>query len=154
MTFAERPRCLRVALGALDHAFNGKDNYAWATNADIANMTGLPITKVQDALATLEAEGAIIRYTVDNNGRKQRRIYPSTELLPKVEVTPTVGVGGHPQQVGAHNLNRRRRMPRSEYDRARLSAQLRERRQAATAEEGCPTNNVAFTFTAPPDDGR
>ena len=50
-TFAERPRCLRVAW-ALDHLFNAKTGYAYPTNADIANMIGLPG-------ATADAQGGV-----------------------------------------------------------------------------------------------
>jgi len=104
MTFAERPRCLRVAW-ALDGLFNGKSGYAYPVNADLANMTGLPINKVQDALLALESDGAILRITrVTSGGRRERLIYPATALLPTpaggVAVTPTMGVGGHPHDGG------------------------------------------------------
>ena len=89
MTFAERPRCLRVAW-ALDGLFNGKCGYAYPVNADLTNMTGLPINKVQDTLLALESDGAILRITRVSGGRRQRLIYPATALLP----TPTVGFGG------------------------------------------------------------
>jgi hypothetical protein len=140
MTFAERPRCLRVALGALDHLFNATRGYAYPTNAAIADMTGLPINKVQEALLTLEADGAIVRVSKVNGSRKQRLIYPSTALLPSAEVTPTVGVGGHPQQVGVQNLRRTRSgsPPRTEHERARLSAELTQRRRG---ESGPPTKH-------------
>ena len=98
MTFAEQPRCLRVAW-ALDHLFNAKTGYAYPLNKHLANMTGLPINKVQDALLALESDGAILRITrVTPGGRTQRLIYPATALLPTpavgVAVTPTMGVGG------------------------------------------------------------
>ena len=93
MTFAEQPRCLRVAW-ALDLLFNAKSGYAYPLNKQLANMTGLPVNKLQEALLTLERDGAIVRmFLVQPNGRKQRVIYPATTLLP-AEVTPTVGVGG------------------------------------------------------------
>jgi hypothetical protein len=60
MTFAERPRCLRVAW-ELDGLFNGKSGYAYPVNADLANMSGLPINKVQGGLLALETDGAILR---------------------------------------------------------------------------------------------
>jgi len=137
MTFAERPRCLRVAW-ALDGLFNGKSGYAYPVNADLANMTGLPINKVQDALPSLESDGAILRITrVTPGGRRQRLIYPATALLPTpavgVVVTPTMGVGGHPQQVGAHNLNKRSRLPRTQLDYARRQAMARDENAALQA---------------------
>jgi hypothetical protein len=60
MTFAVQPRCLRVAW-ALDGLFNGKSGYAYPGNDGLANMTGLPINKVQDALLALKSDGAILR---------------------------------------------------------------------------------------------
>ena len=127
MTFAERPRCLRVAW-ALDGLFNSKSGYAYPGNARLANMTGLPINKVQEALLTLESDGAIVRVTIVRpNGQNQRVIYPANALIPTpavgVGVTPTAGVGGHPQQVGVHNLIKKARLPKSELDRARTRGQ-------------------------------
>jgi hypothetical protein len=58
MTFAERPRCLRIAW-ALDHLFNAKTGYAYPLNKRLVDMTGLPINKVQESLATLESDGAL-----------------------------------------------------------------------------------------------
>jgi hypothetical protein len=60
MTFAERPRFLREAW-SLDTRFKCKNAYAYLVNADLANMTGLPINKVQDALLALKSDGAILR---------------------------------------------------------------------------------------------
>jgi hypothetical protein len=148
MTFAERPRCLRVAW-ALDGLFNGKCGYAYPVNADLANMTGLPINKVQDALLALESDGAILRITrVTPGGRRQRLIYPATALLPTPAVgqavTPTMGVGGHPQQMGVHNLTKRPRLPKTELERARLAANLRQERTASERGTvvGCPSSEA------------
>src|SRR5215472_5044489 len=148
MTFAERPRCLRVAW-ALDGLFNGKSGYAYPVNADLANMTGLPINKVQDTLLALESDGAILRITrVTSGGRRERLIYPATALLPTpavgVAVTPTMGVGGHPQQVGVHNLIKRARLPKTELQRARLAAKLRQERAASERGTvvGCPSSEA------------
>ena len=103
MTFAVQPRCLRVAW-ALDHLFNVKTGYAYPPNKHLADMTGLPINKVQEALATLESDGAIVRVTMVWHGRKQRVIYPANALIPTpavgVAVTPTMGVGGAPPAGG------------------------------------------------------
>ena len=148
MTFAERPRCLRVAW-ALDGLFNGKCGYAYPVNADLTNMTGLPINKVQDTLLALESDGAILRITrVTPGGRTQRLIYPATALLPTPivgqAVTPTMGVGGHPQQMGVHNLIKRPRLPKSELERARLAAKLWQERAASERGTvvGCPSSEA------------
>jgi hypothetical protein len=78
MTFARQPRCLRVAW-ALDHLFNAKTGYAYPHNKQLANMTGLPINKVQEALLTLESDGAIVRRSIVRpNGQPQRVIYAAT----------------------------------------------------------------------------
>ena len=116
MTFTHQPRCLRVAW-ALDHLFNAKTGYAYPHNKHLAEMTGLPIIKVQETLLKLESDGAIVRRTIVlPNGQPQRVIYAATALLPNTEGVgpplsvgvvgrpPWVGVGGHRRQVGAHNL--------------------------------------------------
>ena len=97
MTFAEQPRCLRVAW-ALDHLFNAKTGYAYPLNKQLANMTGLPINKIQEALLALESDGAIVRRSIVRpNGQPQRVIYAATALLPNAEgggATPLGGGGG------------------------------------------------------------
>jgi hypothetical protein len=55
MTFAEQPRCLRVAW-ALDHLFNAKTAYAYPLNKRLVDMTRLPINRVQESL---ESDGAL-----------------------------------------------------------------------------------------------
>ena len=61
-----------------------------------------------------------------------------------VGVTPTAGVGGHPQQVGVHNLIKKARLPKSELDRARLAAKLRQERAASERGTvvGCPSSEA------------
>ena len=95
MTFAEQSRCLRV-LWALSDLFNAKTGYAYPTNGDIANMTGIAENKVREALGILEADGAIIRSYVIRNGHKQRVIYPATALIPR----PRWGGRGSPRSRG------------------------------------------------------
>ena len=111
MTFAEQPRCLRVAW-ALDHLFNAKTGYAYPLNKQLAEMIGLPINKIQEALLTLESDGAIVRRSiVSPNGQPQRVIYAATALIPSVEGvgsplapgvggTPVGGGGGSPPASG------------------------------------------------------
>ena len=148
MTFAEQPRCLRVAW-ALDHLFNAKTGYAYPLNKQLANMTGLPINKVQEALLILESDGAIVRRSIVRpNGQPQRVIFAATALLPSAEGVgpplsvgvvgrpPWVGVGGHRRQVGAHNLIKNARLPKTELAHARLAANLREEREASERRAG------------------
>jgi hypothetical protein len=99
---------------------------------------------VQEALEKLDSDGAIARvFLVRPDGRKQRVIYPATTLL-HAEVTPTVGVGGHPQHAGVHNLIQRARPPKTELARARLAAKLQEKREASERGKvvGCPSSEA------------
>jgi hypothetical protein len=82
--FAERPRCLRVAW-LLDCLF-GSDGYAFATDSWFERKIGLPINKVQEALLALEQGVAIIRASAIVDDKAQRRIWPSSLIIP-----PTVG---------------------------------------------------------------
>jgi len=54
------------------------------------------------------------------------------------------GGGGHPQQVGVHNLIKNARLPKSELARARLAAKLRQERQASERGTvlGCPSSEA------------
>jgi hypothetical protein len=149
MTFAEQPRCLRVAW-ALDHLFNAKTGFCNASNPYLANVIGLPVNKVQEALATLESDGAIVRVVTLAPGRQRwRAIYPATALLPSLGspsprgvtgsppprgVTgspPPRGVTGRPHLLGVQNLSKRTRFPKTELERARLAAKLRQEREAS-----------------------
>jgi len=117
----------------LDHLFNAKTGYCHASNTKLANLTGLPITKVQETLEKLESDGAIRRLITPPGGQRWRAIWPATFILSVLGdgVTPTVGATRNPRQVGVQNLSRVRR-PRNEWEKARLAAQLRQDREAAT----------------------
>jgi hypothetical protein len=56
--------------------------------------------------------------------------------------------GGHPRQVGAYNL-KSPRMPKSELARARLAAELREKREASEhgTGVGCPSSEATSDAT-------
>jgi len=140
--FGESARCLRVAW-VLDHLFNAKLGYAHPSNAYLADATGMRVNKAQGALATLETGGAILRGYVTHNGQPRRVIYPATALIPRPTAgqwaTPTAGEGRDPQEPGVLNLRRSPRLPKSEYQRAKLAAEIAERRRsqrlaASTAE--------------------
>jgi hypothetical protein len=160
--FAEQPRCLRLAW-ALDHLFNAKTGFAFASNGHFASKTGLTPRNVQKALATLEADGAIVRaVTVHRGAQRWRVVYPGKAIL-AVGVTSTVDVGGHVHQVDVHNLRRRPRLPKTQMDYARLVAEARERCTAdaltsepspVAAEEGRPSNGVRLDIDAPPPSER
>ena len=130
-------RAIAVAWVLAD-LFNAKTGFAFPTNDYLVKETGLRFNKVQMALAELESDGAIIRVTkVRPGGQKQRVIYPAAALIP----TPAVGVRGDPPAKGVHNLNSRRpRMPKTELERARLAASLREDSHRRARGEHGPTD--------------
>jgi hypothetical protein len=63
-----------------------KEGFAYATDSYISKTLGTPLNKVQQALAELEKAGAIIRASSFVDGTPQRRIWPSTKIIP-----PTAG---------------------------------------------------------------
>jgi hypothetical protein len=133
IAFAEYPRCLRVALGALDHLFNGKSGFCNASNTKLSKLTGLPVNKVQEALVKLEDDGAIRRLitAAASGSQRWRAVYPATSILAVLGegVTPMVGVTGNPHVAGVHNLRRRVRLPKTEFERAQLAATIRQQRE-------------------------
>jgi hypothetical protein len=87
-------------------------------------MTGLTGRNVQKALQALEEGKAIIRAGNSAPGRKGLRyIYPATGIL---RGTSTADVGGYVHQVDVQNLRRIRRGPKTEMERARRAAAIRE----------------------------
>jgi hypothetical protein len=138
VAFAEQPRCLRVAW-ALDHLFNLKTGFAYPSNPSWQRKQGAP-RNVQKALEALEADGAIVRtITVQTGGQRWRAIYPATSVL-MVAGTSTVDVGGHVHQADVHNLRRTPRLPKSEIERARLAAQITDKRERRVrGEQGGPS---------------
>jgi hypothetical protein len=137
IAFAEQPRCLRIAW-VLDGLFNVKTGFCNASNSYLSKVTGLPVSKVQEALARLESDGAICRVTTlpTTGGQRWRAIYPATFLLANLRegVTPTVGATGNPHQLGVQILRRKKaRLPKSALDQARLAAELRERSDSERA---------------------
>jgi hypothetical protein len=73
-------RAVRVAWVLAD-LFNTKDGYAFPSNAYLADKTGLPLDKVENALADLDGS-AILRVHRENGGRMQRHIYPKMMQVP------------------------------------------------------------------------
>jgi len=59
-----------------------KKGYAYATDSYISQVLGIQLNHVQAALTKLEQDGAIIRASVSDNGKPQRRIWPSTKIIP------------------------------------------------------------------------
>ena len=78
--FTSNARILRIAW-LLDCLFL-KHGYAYATDLYISNKLGIQINNVQAALTEMEQAGAIIRASVFIGGKPQRRIWPSTKIIP------------------------------------------------------------------------
>jgi hypothetical protein len=134
-TFGNSSRCVRLAW-VLSDSFNSKTGYAYASNPYLADETHIPENKMREALRALELGRAITRGWVTHNGKRQRVIYPSAALLPR----PSLGHGGVPRQVGHLNLSRRPRLPKTELERARLAASLREDGKHRARGEHGPTD--------------
>lgn len=128
--FAERPRCLRVAW-SLDSLFGG-DGFAFPADSWFERRIGLPVNKVQQALLALENGGAIIRASAIVDGLAQRRIWPSSQIIP-----PTVGGDDTPHRgmnipptVGGHTQYYKKNRSKSPFSNtlslARRDAELRE----------------------------
>ena len=140
ITFAEQPRCLRVAW-ALEHLFNAKTGFCNASNTYLASETALTSRNVQKALAALETDGAIVRsVTVQTGAQRWRAIYPATSIL-AVGVTSTVDVGGHVHQVDVQNSEKK--TPHAEDAARARPARGRppagRRRITRGARESCPS---------------
>jgi hypothetical protein len=119
--FGDQARCVRMAWVLAD-LFHGDRGYAHASDPYLGTSTCLPLNKVQATLTALDRGGAIVRSHVFQNGRSQRRIYPSSTLLP-----PDTGGADTPQQPGGQNLKAYTpRIPRTQLALARLQAKRRD----------------------------
>jgi hypothetical protein len=141
--FGNSTRCIRLAWVLAD-LFNAKTGYAYPSNPYLAEETRMAQNKVQAALRELELGRAITRGWVTHNGQPQRVIYPSAALMPAPAWgTPRVGVGEDPQQPGVLNLRRRPSTPKTELQRARLAAEIRERNSNPSPETFPPQTPVS-----------
>jgi hypothetical protein len=78
--FSTSARMLRVAW--LLDCMSWKKGYAFATDSYISKELGIQLNNVQAALTELEQAGAIVRASVFLDGIPQRRIWPSTKIIP------------------------------------------------------------------------
>jgi len=124
-TFGGHARCMRIGW-LLDNLFKIEAGYAHAPNDYLASESGMRANKVQEVLAILENGGAIIRTYVIYKGRKQRVIFPSAALIRH----PRFGGAQHPLLEGVHKLNHTPRLPKTEFQRARLAHEIAECREA------------------------
>jgi hypothetical protein len=79
--FASSARAVRIAW-LLSLLCQNKDGSAYAADSYISKTLSIPVNKVQQALAELEKAGAIVRASSFVDGKPQRRIWPSTKIIP------------------------------------------------------------------------
>jgi hypothetical protein len=82
--FNSSHRVLRIAW--LLSSLCQREGYAFPTDSYISKTLGIKLNHVQAALAELARAGAIVRASVFVDGKPQRRIWPSTKIIP-----PTAG---------------------------------------------------------------
>jgi hypothetical protein len=120
-----------------------KAGYAFATDAYISETLGIPLNKVQQALTELERAGAIVRASSFVDGIAQRKIWPSTKIIP-----PTVGGMDTPRDDrvdtphsgGRDSIQYTRPQKSSRIsstaEDAKRDAERRERRRATASDDG------------------
>jgi hypothetical protein len=91
--FASSARAVRIAW--LISLLCQKEGYAFAADSYISKTLSIPVNKVQQALTELERAGAIVRASSFVDGKPQRRIWPSTKIIP-----PRRGVSIPPGTTG------------------------------------------------------
>jgi hypothetical protein len=131
--FATSVRLVRIAwlLGTLSL----RDGYAFATDSYISEKLGIPLNKVQQALTELDRAGAIVRASHFVGGKAQRRIWPSTKIIPPTAGgihTPRDDRSDTPHGGGTDSIEHPRKSKTvrisSTSDAAKRDAEMRERR--------------------------
>jgi hypothetical protein len=151
--FSSRAPILRVAW--LLSTLCLKEGYAYATDSYIARTLDIQLNHVQAAITALERKGAIVRASSFVAGKPQRRIWPSTKIIPPNHGgmnTPRSGTQDTPQILGTDSLRntRHQKTPRitPTQTAARKQAELREeadQRRAQVLEEtprGAPASTA------------
>ncbi|MBR1270449.1 hypothetical protein JQ629_23520 [Bradyrhizobium sp. AUGA SZCCT0222] len=145
--FAGSSRVLRVAW-TLEWMFGLKQGYAFCTDGFLERKLDIPIIKIQAALLELERAGAIIRASVFDRNRAQRRIWASSELpatmFPTVGGNTNIPHGGSktiPHDGGTESSTKESRFSKirfsATHEAARKDAAIRER-AAARRYNGAP----------------
>jgi hypothetical protein len=164
-TFAAQPRALRLTT-VLKDLFHVREGYAFARNSHLAAEAVLPERTVQTTLAALESRGAITRAMIVAGGKWLRVIYPAVAVIERVAGGDLQGSwrgvipSDHDPRGSLMNLSQRTpKRPRSERERARRAAALREhkasRRAAAESPampspEGCAGGGERAAKMSPP----
>jgi hypothetical protein len=145
--FAGSVRIVRIAW--LLSSLCQRDGYAFCTDSYISETLTIPLNKVQQALTELERAGAIVRASSFVDGKAQRRIWPSTKIIPPTAGgmdTPRDDRVDTPRRGGRDSIDKQRtpnsRRISSTADAARLDAERRERRRATASDnDGQDTPN-------------
>src|SRR5262249_34747489 len=80
LLFSSNNRILRI--GWLLDCLCWKEGYAYPTDSYISTTLDIQLNNVQAALTEMERAGAIIRASVFVDGKAERRIWPSTKIIP------------------------------------------------------------------------
>jgi hypothetical protein len=72
-----------------------KKGYAYATDSYVGKTLGMDLRSVQKALTELERAGAIARASLFVEGKPERRIWPSTKIIPATVDGIHTGHGDH-----------------------------------------------------------
>jgi hypothetical protein len=130
--FCTSPRALRIAW--LLASLSMKEGYAYPTDSYISKTLDIQLNHVQAALAELERAGAIVRASRFVKKKPQRRIWPSTKIIPPTAGgihTPHGGTQDTPHGGGTDSIEqphaRRASRESSTQRSARLDAERREK---------------------------
>jgi hypothetical protein len=92
-----------------------KYGYAFPLDSTISKTLGIKLNHVQAALTEMERGGAIVRASVFVDGKPQRRIWPSTKIIPPNPGgmdTPESRTRDTPESWGTDSI-RKARTPKS-----------------------------------------
>lgn len=139
--YSTSARVLRI--GWLIEGLCLKEGYAFPTDSYISAMLDIKLNHVQEALADMERDGAIIRASVFVEGKPQRRIWPSTKIIPPTAGgmdTPHGGTQDTPHRGGTDSLRKAPTLKSGRMSYTQQAARLdAERREEAEKRRDKPT---------------
>jgi hypothetical protein len=124
----------------LKDLFHVRDGYAFPRNEHLADEGAMTEQHARASLSVLKRDGAIILAKATVNGKYVRVIYPAKAVIERAKKVPLRGgrtklpprEGAPP---GGHQESYYKRRPLSEHERARLAAEMRERKASDKAAE-------------------
>ena len=131
------PRSARMLVLAWNLEWLFKDGFAYVSDSYLSRKLGIPVNKIQDSLKALEDGGAIYRASVFVDGKAQRRIWPSKEIVRRMypvtggSDTPSDGMQTTPRHGGteySRNRSHSKLRMSSTAEAARKQAELAEKR--------------------------